>query len=160
MELIRIGTIHTAYSQAQGTPIQPARAGSTSVGRIVLDERYVDGLKDLEGFDRIWILYWFDRAKSTMVRVVPYRDVIEHGIFATRVPPRPNPIGMSNVKLVGIDGNVLHVAEIDVLDGTPLIDIKPYVPQYDNYPAERCGWLDQVPDKPVVADGRFEKSQP
>lgn len=114
---------------------------------------------DLEGFDRIWLIYWFNRACETMLRVVPYRDVVEHGIFATRVPPRPNPIGMSCVKLDKIVGNELFLSDIDILDETPLLDIKPYVPLYDNYPVERCGWIDKTPDKPVVADDRFERSK-
>ena len=119
---------------------------------------YVDGLKDLGGFDRVWLLYWFDRARETKMHVIPYRDTVERGIFATRPPARPNPIGISCVRLAGVDGNVLHVAEIDVLDCTPLLDVKPYVPQYDNYPVTRCGWVDAAPDGPVVADARFERS--
>lgn len=156
MEFEAIGVIHSSFTQATGTPIQPSRAAG-STGRVVLDPRWKEGLKDLEGFERIWLIYHFDRAAGPMMRVVPYRDVVEHGIFATRVPARPNAIGMSCVRLTSIEDNVLHLADVDILDGTPLLDIKPYVPQYDNYPVSRCGWIDQVPDKPVVADGRFEK---
>jgi tRNA (Thr-GGU) A37 N-methylase len=92
--------------------------------------------------------------------VVPYRDTVEHGLFATRVPARPNALGISCVRLLNIEGCILSLAEVDILDGTPLLDIKPYVPQYDNYPVQRCGWLDTVPDKPVVADARFERKTP
>jgi len=88
---------------------------------------------------------------------VPYRDTVGRGLFATRVPARPNRIGMSCVRLLNIEGGILRLAEVDILDGTPLLDIKPYVPQYDNYPVSRCGWLDTVPDRPVVADDRFEQ---
>lgn len=102
----------------------------------------------------------FDRACAARLCVIPYRDTVEHGIFATRVPPRPNAIGMSCVKLLAIEGNILRLAEMDILDGTPLLDIKPYVPQYDNYPVKRCGWIDNVPDQPVVADARFEEHRP
>ena len=80
-----------------------------------------------------------------------------HGLFATRVPARPNAIGLSCVRLLDVSGNILRLAEVDILDGTPLLDLKPYVPQYDNYPVQRCGWLDTVPDQPVVADDRFER---
>ncbi len=92
--------------------------------------------------------------------VVPYRDTVEHGLFATRAPARPNALGISCVRLLNIEGCILRLAEVDILDGTPLLDIKPYVPQYDNYPVQRCGWLDTVPDKPVVADARFERKTP
>jgi tRNA (Thr-GGU) A37 N-methylase len=85
---------------------------------------------------------------------------VEHGLFATRVPARPNALGMSCVRLLNIEGCILRLAEVDILDGTPLLDIKPYVPQYDNYPVQHCGWLDTVPDKPVVADARFERKTP
>jgi len=156
MELIRIGTIHSAFRQATGTPIQPCRAGKAE-GFVEVEEPYVAGLEDLEGFDRIWLIYYFDRACAARLRVIPYRDTVEHGIFATRVPARPNAIGMSCVKLLGVEGSVLRLSEVDILDGTPLLDIKPYVPEYDNYPVERCGWIDGVPDVPVVGDSRFEK---
>ena len=93
------------------------------------------------------------------MRVIPYRDTVAHGLFATRVPARPNTIGMSCVRLLNIENNILRLAELDILDDTPLLDIKPYVPQYDNYPVRRCGWLDTAPDKPVVADDRFERKE-
>jgi len=151
-----IGVIRSAFTQATGTPIQPCRAAG-SAGRVELLAPYVAGLQDLDGFDRIWLLYHFDRAAAARLQVIPYRDVVEHGIFATRVPARPNALGMSCVRLVQIAGAVLHLDEVDILDGTPLLDIKPYVPEYDNYPIRRCGWIDRVPDVPVVADARFEK---
>ena len=89
--------------------------------------------------------------------VVPYRDTVARGLFATRVPARPNPIGLSCVRLLNIEGCILRLGEVDILDGTPLLDLKPYVPHYDNYSARRCGWLDTAPDRPVVADDRFER---
>lgn len=158
MQLIPIGTIRSPFKQASGTPIQPCRA-SGSPGSIELRPDLVPGLKDLDGFDRIWILYHFDRASEPRLSVIPYRDTVEHGIFATRAPARPNPIGMSCVRLLSIKDNILELADVDVLDGTPLLDIKPYVPQYDNYPVSRCGWIDHAPDKGVVADDRFEKKR-
>ena len=156
MHLRAIGRIHSNYKQATGTPIQPCRAGE-SPGYVVLHDEFAAGLADLAGFDRVWLVYWFHRAAAPKMSVVPYRDTVKRGLFATRVPARPNPIGMSCVRLLNIEDNILRLAEVDILDGTPLIDIKPYVPQYDNYPVQRCGWLDVVPDKPVVADDRFER---
>jgi tRNA-Thr(GGU) m(6)t(6)A37 methyltransferase TsaA len=154
-----IGLIRSGFVRAAGTPIQPCRAAGAE-GRAEILPEYASALQDLEGFDRIWLLYWFDRAIEPRMRVVPYRDVVEHGLFATRAPARPNPIGMSCVRLLGVSGATLRLADVDILDGTPLLDIKPYVPQYDNYPVARCGWLDHVPGLPVTADGRFEKPRP
>ena len=156
MQLIRIGTIHSGFREATGTPIQPSRAHGAP-GKVILEPQYARGLLDLDGFDRIWLIYWFDRSCPAKLRVVPYRDTVEHGIFATRVPPRPNAIGMSCVKLLSVDDCVLNLSDVDILDGTPLLDIKPYVPQYDNYPITRCGWLDRAPDNAPVADARFEE---
>ena len=156
IRLSEIGRIHSPFQHATGTPIQPCRAGN-SPGYVVLQPELADGLEDLSGFDRIWLIYYFHRAAAAKMRVVPYRDTVEHGLFATRVPARPNPIGLSCVRLLSIEGCILRLAEVDILDNTPLLDIKPYVPHYDNYPVQRCGWLDTVPDKPVVADDRFER---
>jgi tRNA-Thr(GGU) m(6)t(6)A37 methyltransferase TsaA len=159
MNLIPIGVVHSAFKQATGTPIQPCRAGD-SPGYVTLLPEFVAGLEDLADFDRIWLIYWFHRAAVAKMSVVPYRDTVEHGLFATRAPARPNALGISCVRLLNIEGCILRLAEVDILDGTPLLDIKPYVPQYDNYPVQRCGWLDTVPDKPVVADARFERKTP
>ena len=156
--LTEIGRIHSPFVEATGTPIQPYRAGSAP-GYVVLRPEFVEGLADLGGFDRVWLIYWFHRASSAKMRVIPYRDIVERGLFATRVPARPNTIGMSCVRLLNIEGNILRLSEVDILDDTPLLDIKPYVPQYDNYPVQRCGWLDTVPDVPVVADDRFERKE-
>lgn len=156
MNLIEIGTIHSPFVQATGTPIQPIRAKGAE-GHIELHPAWAEGLKDLEGFDRIWLVYWFDRAAEPKMSVIPYRDTVPHGLFATRAPARPNPIGLSCVRLLEIKGLILKIADVDILDKTPLLDIKPYVPQYDNYPVQRLGWIDGLPDVPVVADDRFER---
>ena len=158
IRLITIGCIHSQYQHATGTPIQPCRA-ENSPGYVTLRPEFTDGLADLAGFDRVWLIYYFHRAAAAQMRVIPYRDTVPHGLFATRVPARPNPIGMSCVRLLNIEGNILRLGAVDILDGTPLLDIKPYVPQYDNYPVQRCGWLDTVPDRPVVADARFERAE-
>ncbi|MFA5257375.1 MAG: tRNA (N6-threonylcarbamoyladenosine(37)-N6)-methyltransferase TrmO [Opitutales bacterium] len=151
-----IGVIHSNWKQATGTPIQPCRSVG-SPGQAVIDPRWVEGLADLGGFDRVWLIFHCDRAAAPKMRVVPYRDTVTRSLFATRAPARPNPIGISNVRIERIEGNVIHLLDVDILDGTPLLDIKPYVPQYDNYPVTRCGWVDEVPDKVKVADARFER---
>jgi tRNA-Thr(GGU) m(6)t(6)A37 methyltransferase TsaA len=107
------------------------------------------------------VIYWCHLARAAKLVVTPYRDTLPHGVFATRAPSRPNPIGLSSVRLLGIDGRYLRVSEIDVLDGTPVLDVKPYVPQYDSYPDQRCGWLDR--DEPRrstrIADDRFQRAR-
>ena len=153
-----IGVIHSQYKQATGTPIQPCRAYE-SHGYVALREEFAAGLADLAGFDRVWLIYFFHRAAAAKLSVIPYRDKVERGLFATRAPARPNAIGMSCVRLLEVERSILRIADVDILDGTPLLDLKPYVPQYDNYPVQRCGWLDTVPDKPVVADDRFEREE-
>lgn len=151
-----IGVIHTPFSEAAGTPIQPAY-GRGVEGQVLLDERYAPALDDVEGFERIWLIYWMDRAQAFKPRVVPYRDTQEHGLFATRAPNRPNPIGMSAVRLLRREGRVLHIADIDILDGTRLLDIKPYVPEFDSYPHSRAGWFDKADVDRQVADARFHE---
>jgi len=151
------GIVRSSHTSDAGTPIQPAFA-STSKGRIELRPELAEGLKDLEGFDRIWVIYVFDRSAFKDLQVVPYRDKRPHGIFATRAPARPNPIGLSPVRLTAIHGSVLEIEEVDILDGTPVLDIKPYMPDYDAYPEARAGWADEeiVRQGPYVADDRFE----
>ena len=114
-------------------------------------------MRDLEGIERIWLLYWFDRAKPAALEVVPFMDTRSHGIFATRAPCRPNPIGMSSVRLLGIEGNRLHLGDVDMLDGTPLLDIKPYLPSCDVFTVTGLGWYAQATEA-VPADDRFTKS--
>jgi tRNA-Thr(GGU) m(6)t(6)A37 methyltransferase TsaA len=151
-----IGIIHTPHRERSVTPIQPAFAQG-ALGTVTVFDPYVEALGDLGGFERIWLLFDFDRAKDWSSRVVPYRDVVERGLFATRAPARPNPIGMSVVRLVSIEGNTLHVQDVDMLDGTPLLDIKPYVPAFDAYPDSRAGWLDATTSERRIADERFER---
>ncbi len=155
LELDPIGIIHSPFKEAAGTPIQTSMARDT-LGTVEVLRAFANGLKDLDGVDRIWLLYWFDRAAVPKLIVTPYLDDQPHGIFATRAPARPNPIGMSAVRLLRIEGCTLHVADVDILDGTPLLDIKPYVPQFDRLSAERTGWLQQANNRPRTADRRFE----
>lgn len=149
-----IGVIHTPHHQQAGTPIQSAYAGGVR-GRVTVLEEYAEALADVDGCERLWLLYHLDRARSWRPRVVPYRDVVERGLFSTRSPSRPNPVGMSAVRLLSVEGNVLEVEGVDMLDGTPLLDIKPYVPEFDAHPASRAGWLDAKSPR-EHADGRFE----
>lgn len=149
-----IGVIRSPHLVATGTPIQPAYAQKCE-GQVLVDTAFEAGLADIEGFDRLWLVYLFDRAGPYQPRVVPYRDTREHGLFATRSPCRPNPIGMSVVRLVGRDRNMLRVSGIDILDGTPLLDIKPYVAAFDAHPSSAAGWFDQQREDRKVADGRF-----
>lgn len=118
---------------------------------------YAPGLSDLEGFSHVILIYHFHLASAPRLRVRPFMDGREHGVFATRAPARPNPIGLSVVRLLKVEGNVLYVAEVDVVDGTPLLDIKPYVPQFDSAQNVRIGWLEGNVCKLPYArdDGRF-----
>jgi tRNA-Thr(GGU) m(6)t(6)A37 methyltransferase TsaA len=159
LDLRAVGIIHSPFTEALGTPIQPCFAGGAE-GKVLVDEAYLGALDDIEGFERIWLLYWMDRVRTFKTRVVPYRDTREHGLFATRSPCRPNPIGMSVVRLLRREGRILHVADIDVLDGTPLIDLKPYVPDFDAHTQSKAGWLDAPGVDRMVADGRFHGSKP
>ena len=158
MKLQAIGVIHSPFTQAKGTPIQPKFAEG-SAGTVEVFEPFAEALSDLEGFERIWLLYWFDRAGAFSPRVKPYMDDAERGLFAIRGPARPNPIGMSPVRLVRRDGRILHVAEIDILDETPLLDIKPYVPRFDVFEVRRAGWQDHVDESNVHADERFSRQR-
>jgi tRNA-Thr(GGU) m(6)t(6)A37 methyltransferase TsaA len=149
-----IGVIHSPFKDQAGTPIQP-RYAEDAVGTVVVDEAFQAALRDLEGFERIWLIYYFHRSGPWRPLVVPFRADVERGLFATRAPARPNSIGMSAVKLVAVKGNVLEVQGLDILDGTPLLDIKPYVPAFDVYPGSRAGWLDESGTDRKVDDGRF-----
>ena len=155
MHIKPIGIIHSPFTESSGTPIQPAMASGV-VGTVEVFEEYGDGLKDIEGFERIWLLYWFHRSRHPKLLVKPYMDDTEHGLFTTRAPSRPNPIGMSTVRLIEVNGNILKIAEIDILDMTPLLDIKPYAPRFDCFAVKRSGWLDTVGDQAGIADSRFE----
>ncbi len=151
-----IGVIRSRFHEADGTPIQPLYAAGAT-GEVELREDLEPALLDLEGFERVWLLYWLDRASPFKRRVVPYRDTQEHGLFATRSPCRPNPIGISVVRLLGREGRILKVADIDILDGTPLLDIKPYVPDFDAHPGAKAGWFDSASEDRRRADTRFHE---
>jgi tRNA-Thr(GGU) m(6)t(6)A37 methyltransferase TsaA len=158
LELKQIGTIHSPFTSPQGMPIQPAGAVGVK-GRVEVFQEFEAALEDLSGFSHIYLLYYFHLAKSFALKVKPFMDRVERGLFATRAPSRPNPIGISVVRLVGVDRNVLHVLDIDIVDQTPLLDIKPYVPEFDVRHAERIGWMQAAAEKAadVRSDARFSK---
>lgn len=151
-----IGTIHSPYETIEGMPIQPTGAKGVK-GSLKIDEEYVEGLKDLDGFSHIIILYHFHRCEGFQLTVKPFLDKQERGLFSTRAPKRPNPIGLSIVKLLDVEGNTVKVEDIDVLDGTPLLDIKPYVPEFDHREVEMTGWLSKSAEKVTEkrSDERF-----
>jgi len=175
-----IGRVHSPFLAATGTPVQNYAARvheggldgtqdlsqypcvSVQGGRGTLEIRteWAQALDDVHGCDRIWVLFWVDRAATAKAKVIPYRDTQERGLFATRAPARPNPIGLSCVKVLGVAGRFVHVSEIDMLDGTPILDIKPYVAEADSFPEARCAWLQGASVKAgvVCADTRFERS--
>jgi tRNA-Thr(GGU) m(6)t(6)A37 methyltransferase TsaA len=151
-----IGVIHSPFKEPRGTPIQPPGAGGVA-GSVEVFSEYAEGLKDLDGFSHIILVYHFHLAKPPSLLVKPFMDDEPHGIFAIRAPSRPNPVGISVVRLVKIEANVLHVEDVDIVDGTPLLDIKPYVPEFDPPDVERRGWLEKNVRKLPSSrdDGRF-----
>ncbi len=136
-----IGVIHSPFRDKRETPIQPAR--SQAVGQVEVYPEFAQGLQDLDGFSHVILLYAFHESAGYALRVTPYLDDKERGLFATRYPARPNPLGLSIVRLLSVESAVLIVAGIDVLDGTPLLDIKPYVPDFDAPADVRVGWYDR-----------------
>ncbi len=151
-----IGIIHTPFRDLSGMPIQPSAAEGVE-GKVILDPAFQEGLQDLEGFSHIILLYYFHQAGDPELLVKPYLDDEQRGLFATRAPRRPNGIGFSIVKLLEIQGNILAIANVDILDGTPLLDIKPYIPYFDHPEADRVGWLEKSKGKVggKLSDDRF-----
>lgn len=150
-----IGYISTAHKEQAGTPIQ-AGLDKSGGAKIVVNEEFREGLSDLDGFERIWVIAWLDRSVKYKIKVIPYRDTVERGLFATRAPSRPNSLGLSCLEIRSVDvfSGVIEVTGADFLDGTPILDIKPYIPQADSFPNARSGWFDA--NHPVnIADSRF-----
>lgn len=154
-----IGYVRTPFSAAAGMPIQSVRSNDAD-GTVELFPEFADGLRDLEGFDRVWLIYFFHRAAAPKMMVRPFLDTTERGVFATRAPVRPNAIGVSVVRLLGIVGACLQIAEVDMIDGTPLLDIKPYVPEFDSFSPERIGWYRTALASNAIADDRFMTEKP
>ncbi|MBN2210198.1 MAG: tRNA (N6-threonylcarbamoyladenosine(37)-N6)-methyltransferase TrmO [Sedimentisphaerales bacterium] len=153
-----IGVIHTPHTNLAGMPIQPAGARDVE-GRVELLAEYAKGLDDVAGFSHLFLLYHFHRSEGHQLRVTPFMDEQPRGLFATRAPKRPNPIGLSLVRVVRVEGSVVHVLDVDMLDGTPLLDLKPYAPRFDEpFGPVRTGWLAKVSQHVGErrSDGRFK----
>jgi tRNA-Thr(GGU) m(6)t(6)A37 methyltransferase TsaA len=154
MQTTPIGIIHTPFSSREGMPIQPAGAKGVT-GSVEIFESFQSGLKDLDDFSHIIVLYEFHRSEGYNLEVVPFMDTVPRGLFSTRAPKRPNPIGLSVVKLNSVEDNILHIENVDMLDGTPLLDIKPYVPDFDSAQDIRTGWLEEA--RKTVHEKRSDK---
>lgn len=156
-EIQPIGTIHSPHENIRDMPIQPRGAAGIE-GRVLVDDVYMEGLQDLEGFSHIYLIYCFHKTERTQLRVIPFMDSQPRGVFSTRSPLRPNHIGLSIVRLKKIEGNTLVVQDIDILDGTPLLDIKPYIKKFDAVADSRSGWLQASEEdiKNKRSDDRFE----
>jgi tRNA-Thr(GGU) m(6)t(6)A37 methyltransferase TsaA len=147
LSLIPIGVIRTPYDDRYRAPRQPGEARQGAEGTVILEpgRNFEQALEDLDGFERIWLVYWFDRNETWKPKVLPPRGPrVKRGVFATRSPHRPNPIGLSLVRLLEVSGRTLRVADVDLLDRTPILDIKPYLPYAEAFPDSRMGWLDDV----------------
>jgi tRNA (adenine37-N6)-methyltransferase len=153
-----IGRIISPFKTAEGTPIQGPAARDIE-GKVEVFPEYQEGLTDIEGFSHLILLYHFHLVKKGGLTGRPFMDKREHGIFAFRGPGRPNPIGISIVRLLKVEGNILFIKDVDILDNTPLLDIKPYIPEFDYRDVSSIGWLDDKVDKLEVTrdDGRFSK---
>jgi tRNA-Thr(GGU) m(6)t(6)A37 methyltransferase TsaA len=153
-----VGVIHSPHQELVGMPIQPTAATGVK-GTVVIDPLFQEGLRDLEEFSHVILVYFFHQAKSPEMLVKPFLDDIKRGVFATRAPRRPNGIGISVVKLLSIKGNILEIENVDILDGTPLLDIKPYIPDFDEWEEVRIGWLEKSRGKinNKMSDDRFLK---
>ena len=135
-----IGIIHSPFKEMKGVPIQPSAAEGLK-GTVEVFPEYSEGLTDIDGFSHIILIYYFHLLKKASLTVIPYLDSYAHGVFATRAPGRPNHIGFSVVELVKVENNTLHIKNVDIVNGTPLLDIKPCVPQFDFNKVTKTGWL-------------------
>jgi tRNA-Thr(GGU) m(6)t(6)A37 methyltransferase TsaA len=153
-----IGIIHSPFKELAGMPIQPPGAVGIN-GTVELFAEFSDGLKDIEGFSHIILLYHLNQSHDFKLQVSPFLEDEKHGVFAVRAPKRPNQIGMSIVKLVKREGQILYIDNPDMLDGTPLLDIKPYIPAFDVYPDAVAGWCEKHRGKVEnhKSDNRFNE---
>jgi len=151
-----IGIVHSPFRKPQNVPIQSV-ASKGIKGSVEVAREYVKGLKDIEEFSHIILIYHFHLSRPYSLLVKPYLDKNLRGLFSTRSPSRPNPIGISIVRLTKVEDNILYIQDVDIIDGTPLLDIKPYVPKFDQRKIARIGWLkNKIKRIPIVSDdGRF-----
>jgi tRNA (adenine37-N6)-methyltransferase len=157
IEYTPIGIIHSPFNEPEGMPIQPAAASGVK-GTVEMFEGFREGLKDLDGFSHIILLYHFHRSQGFKLSVTPFLDERPRGIFATRAPRRPNAIGLSIVRLDEIEDGILHIQNVDTLDGTPLLDIKPHIPGFDAPGEVRTGWVQKAMSALAMrqSDARFK----
>lgn len=157
IELKPIGVIHSPFKTLNNMPIQPT-ADNNSEGWIEIHNEFTAGLADLEGFSHIYLIFYLHECKGYKLKVIPFLDTVERGIFSTRSPIRPNPVGLSVVRLVSVSGNILKIQGLDILDGTPLLDIKPYVPMFEDKNEIRTGWFSGKENEISGrnSDGRFK----
>jgi tRNA-Thr(GGU) m(6)t(6)A37 methyltransferase TsaA len=148
-----IGVIRSEHRLAEETPVQPVCARGCR-GRAEIKPEYAEGLKDLDGFSHLILIYHLDRAGPPRLTVKPFTDDRERGVFSTRHPQRPNPVGFSVVRLKKIEGTTLYLEDVDILDRTPLLDIKPYVPRFDSVDCSRGGWTEEVDEETARLRGR------
>ena len=153
-----IGIIHTPFKTIENMPIQPS-ADNNSEGWIEIFDEYSAGLADLDGFSHLYLIFHLHKSTRFKLKVIPFLDTVERGIFSTRSPSRPNPVGLSVVKCISVKGNIITIQGLDILDGTPLIDIKPFVPLFEDTKDIRIGWFTgkdcSIPGK--LSDGRFKE---
>ncbi len=157
VEFVVIGHVESRFEQQAGTPIQ-GRLAPEEVAKVIIYEDFVSGIKDLEGFSHIYVFFKFDRASTRKLLVKPYLDTEERGVFSTRSPLRPNPLGMTIVRLEKVEGNTLFISGVDILNSSPVIDIKPYIPDFDHNVVDRIGWYEKNSERNrlVLADDRFD----
>lgn len=158
IKFTQIGVIYSPFKEPKGTPIQPTGAEGIA-GTVEVFSEFTKGLKDIADFSHIILLYNFHLSKKYKLEVKPFMDDQLHGVFATRASARPNSLGISIVRLTKVEGNILHIKDVDIVDGTPLLDIKPYVPEFDIREVEKVGWLEKNVHKLSTSkdDERFIK---
>lgn len=151
-----IGLVRSPFTSVEGMPIQPSRAHDVA-GTLEIESRFEAGLKDLDGFSHVIVVCHLHLSSPGELTVVPFLDTQPRGVFATRAPKRPNPVAVSILRLRSVEGSRVQVLDVDLLDGTPIIDLKPYVPEFDARIEARTGWyaLAGRKDEQVVSDGRF-----
>lgn len=154
-----IGIINSEHTRAESTPIQSAYA-QDCMGMVKVFPEFEKGLRDLDGFSHIYLIYHLNQANAPRLTVKPFLQDVERGVFATRAPCRPNAIGLSVVRLLGIEGRVLRLSGLDILDGTPLLDIKPYTAKFDRIETVRNGWQDEVNEETASQLGKRGYTSP
>jgi len=152
-----VGVIHSPYKTVENMPIQPS-AGKGTEAEIEIFPEFADGLSDIEGFSHIYIIFHLNMVKTPKLKVIPFLDDVERGIFATRSPARPNPIGLSLAEIVAVKNNIITIRGVDMLDGSPVLDIKPFVPDFESHNDVRIGWFEGKTGKAakIFSDSRFK----